>query len=109
MVYDETLATRIRTALVDTTGLEEKKMFGGVGFMLHGNMACEVLDDSLEVRVGIENYEEALMEPHVKVFDFTGKPMKGWVIVRPKGLRTEEELREWLHKGIDFTLNLPAK
>lgn len=79
MAYDEGLAHRVGEILGDLPGLVEKKMFGGVGFMLHGNMACGIHKENLIVRVGPEKYETALNSPHTRPFDITGKPMKGWV------------------------------
>lgn len=78
MAFDESLADRIRKALARKRGISEKKMFGGICFMLNGNMLVGVWKDSLIVRLGEEQGEEALLEPHVKVFDITGKPMKNW-------------------------------
>ena len=79
MAYAEGLARRIRESLSDQPDLVEKEMFGGTGFMAQGNMVCGVLNDSLIVRVGPERYPEALAQPHTKEFDFTGRPMAGWV------------------------------
>jgi hypothetical protein len=109
MAYDEGLAQRIREALDEVPGLVEKKMFGGVGFMVQGNMACGVNGSDLIVRVGPEGYEEALGRPHAKVFDLTGKPMKGWITVAPGGQETDEDLADWVQQGVDFALSLPAK
>ena len=86
MAYSEGLAKRIRDALARRTGIEEKKMFGGVGFLLHGNMLVGVWKDSLIVRLGPEEGDEALKEPHVKEFDITGRPMRNWVLVGPEGV-----------------------
>lgn len=109
MAYDEGLAQRVREALDRLPALVEKKMFGGVGFMVRGNMACGVNKDDLIVRVGGDRYEEALSEPHVRPFDLTGRPMKGWVTIRPLGYETDSDLRRWVQKGVDFALSLPAK
>lgn len=109
MAYDEKLALWIREILADLPGLQEKKMFGGVGFLLNGNMACGVNKDDLIVRVGPEAYESALTEPDTKVFDMTGRPMTGWVVVTPKGYETEEALRGWVKRGVDYALRLPQK
>ncbi len=109
MAYDEGLAHRIRELLVDQPGLVEKKMFGGIGFMLHGNMACGVNKEDLIVRVGPEQYETALTGPHVKPFDLTGRPMKGWVMVEPDGYESDEALKAWVQQGLDFALSLPPK
>ena len=109
MAYDEGLAQRIREVLDDLPALVEKKMFGGVGFMVQGNMACGVNGSNLIVRVGPERYEEALTQPHARVFDFTGRPMKGWVMVAPGGHETDETLADWVQQGVEFVLSLPAK
>jgi TfoX/Sxy family transcriptional regulator of competence genes len=109
MAYDEGLAQRIRDTLQELPGLVEKKMFGGIGYMVHGNMACGVNQDTLIVRVGPEHYEDALTHPHTKVFDMTGRPMKGWVVVAPEGIETDKELEQWVQQGVNFALSLPAK
>jgi TfoX/Sxy family transcriptional regulator of competence genes len=109
MAYDEKLALRIREVMADLPGLQEKKMFGGVGFLLNGNMACGVNKDDLIVRVGPEAYESALSEAYTSVFDMTGRPMTGWVVVTPKGYETEEALRGWVQRGVDCALRLPHK
>jgi TfoX/Sxy family transcriptional regulator of competence genes len=109
MPYDEGLAYRIREMLGNQPGLEEKKMFGGVGFMLRGNMACGVYKESLVVRLGPERNDEALARPHARPFDITGKPMKGWVMVAAEGCAEDEDLQSWVRQGVDFALTLPAK
>ena len=109
MAYDDGLAHRMRDALTVIPDIDEKKMFGGIGFLLNGNMACGVNKDDLIVRVGPEAYEAALAEPHTKVFDMTGRPMKGWVVVRPAGYESDEGLKGWVQRGVDFALTLPAK
>jgi len=109
MAFDEGLAERIRMVLGGQPGLVEKKMFGGVGFMLQGNMACGVNKDDLIVRVGPERYEEAVIRPHTKDFDMTGRPMKGWVVVTPPGYENDEDLESWVGEGVNFALSLPPK
>ncbi len=109
MAYDEGLAQRVHELLEGRTGLEEKKMFGGVGYMLKGNMACGVLNDDLIVRVGPEAGEAALAEPHTRVFDITGRAMKGWVMVSPSGYASDKALAAWVEKGVAFALSLPPK
>ena len=84
-------------------------MFGGIGFMLGGNMACGVNKESLIVRVGSENYEDALSMPHTSIFDFTGRPMTGCIMVTPEGYKTDEDLEKWLDLGVQFALSLPPK
>ena len=109
MAYDEQLATRVRSALDGLEGLCERKMFGGLAFMVHGNMACGVEGDRLMVRVGPERYEEALGKPHVTLMDFTGRPMKGFVFVAPEGTGTETALKDWVEMGVQFAQTLPPK
>jgi TfoX/Sxy family transcriptional regulator of competence genes len=109
MAYDEVLAGRIRDALGQQPGLVEKKMFGGVGFMVQGNMACGVYKDMLIVRVDPETYEETMKYPHTRPFDITGRAMKGWLMVEPSGLIGETEFKEWVEAGLKFALTLPPK
>src|SRR5213083_617753 len=109
MAYDETLAERIREGLARKKGIEEKKMFGGIGFLLNGNMLVGVWKDSLIVRLGDEQGEEALLEPHVKPFDITGKAMKGWAIVAPEGVEADDQLKGWIQRAVKFVGKMPAK
>jgi hypothetical protein len=109
MAYDEKLAGRVREALGEAPGLVEKKMFGGIGYMVLGNMACGVHGDNLIVRVGPAGYEPALAQPHARPFDLTGRAMKGWVYVDPAGCETAGDLGRWVQLGIDFALSLPPK
>jgi TfoX/Sxy family transcriptional regulator of competence genes len=109
MAYDEGLAQRIREALGEPPGLIEKKMFGGVGFMVRGNMACGVNKDDLIVRVGAKGYEEALARSHTRPFDMTGRPMKGWVMVSADGYESDDALKDWVQQGVEFALSLPPK
>jgi hypothetical protein len=109
MPFDELLSLRIRAALDPIPSLQEKKMFGGVCFLVSGNMACGVFKEDLIVRVGVENYQEALAQPHTKLFDITGKALKGWVMVEPKGCATESDLKAWIEQGLMFAQSLPAK
>lgn len=84
-------------------------MFGGVGFLLNGNMLVGVWRNSLIVRLGPEAGEEPLLEPHVREFDITGKPMKGWVMVEPEGVEDDDQLKEWIDRATRFVKTLPAK
>ena len=108
MAFDESLAARIREALA-RKNVEEKKMFGGVGFLLNGNLLVGVWKDSLFVRLGPEQAEEALLEPHVREFDITGRPMKGWVLVEPEGVEDDDQLKDWIERAVKFVRTLPAK
>jgi len=109
MPYDTLLATRIRAALGLLSHLEEKKMFGGVGFFINGNMACGVHKNDMIVRVGPQNYDRALSRPHTHVFDMTGHPMAGWVMVAPQGCASEAQLKAWIDQGVAFASSLPPK
>lgn len=109
MAYDEGLAQRMREMLIDEPDLEEKKMFGGVGFLVAGNMACGVIQRDLIVRVGREEYERALAEPHTVEFDMTGRPMRGWIVVQPDGYSADEDLVAWIERGVGFARSLPPK
>jgi|SRR5579884_2409068 len=109
MAFDETLAERIRQALARRKGIAETKMFGGIGFLLHGNMLVGVWKDSLIVRVGPDNHDDALLEPHVREFDITGRPMKGWVLVEPEGVTGDDQLQGWIQRAVKFVGKLPIK
>jgi hypothetical protein len=109
MPYDEGLAQRIREALQEHPGIVEKKMFGGLAFMSRGNMFVGVLNDVLMARVGPDGYAEALARPHVRVMDFTGRPMSGYVFVDPAGVADDAALSVWVAQCLGFCRSLPAK
>jgi hypothetical protein len=109
MAFDEKLADRIREQLGSRRGLVEKKMFGGIAFLLNGNMCCGVNGNDLIVRLAPERTDEALSRRHTRMFDLTGRPMKGWILVQPAGLKTKAALARWVHLGVDFAVTLPAK
>ena len=109
MAYDETLAERIRPSLSDHSGLSERKMFGGLAFMLSGNMCCCVTEHGLMVRVGPDAYADALAQPHAGLMDLTGRPMKGWVLVQLEGLASDAALSQWVQRGAEFAATLPPK
>lgn len=109
MAYDESLAVRIRSTLARKKGIEEKKMFGGVCFLLNGNMLVGVWKEFLIARLGPGQGDEALLEPHVRKMDITGKPMKGWVMVEPEGVEDNEQLEEWVERAVKFVKTLPRK
>jgi TfoX/Sxy family transcriptional regulator of competence genes len=108
MAYNLKLAERIRAEL-DGLPFVEKKMFGGVGFLLGGNMACGVYKDDLILRIDPAKYEKLLKKPAAKVFDITGKPMKGWLMVEPEGCKTKKQLSAWVKEGLEFALTLTPK
>jgi TfoX/Sxy family transcriptional regulator of competence genes len=109
MPYDESLALRIRKTLARRKNVVEKKMFGGVGFLISGNMCVGVWKENLVARVGLDKYEDSLAQPFVKKFDITGRAMKGWVMVEPGGIETENDLKQWVRLAAKFAGSLPAK
>lgn len=109
MAFAAALAQRVRDALAGQPGLEEKRMFGGIAFMVHSNMCCGVHKENLMVRVGPQRHSEALMRPHTREFDLTGRPMAGWVIVSPAGLGSAGALEAWVGDGLAYALSLPPK
>ena len=110
MAYDEVLAERVRDLLAAREGLTERKMFGGIGFMIGGNMACGASSGGdLIVRVDPEDYERALGEPGVREFDMTGRRMRGWILVDPGSVADDESLVGWVDAGADFASSLPPK
>ncbi|HSJ16527.1 MAG TPA: TfoX/Sxy family protein [Solirubrobacterales bacterium] len=109
MAYDEELAERVRDVLALRDDLVERRMFGGIAFLLAGNMACGALGDELIVRVGPQEYGRAQSEPHTRPFDFTGRPMKGFVVVSPQGIEADDALAAWVEAGADFAASLPPK
>ncbi len=109
MAYDEKLATRVRDLLSDRPGYSERKMFGGLCFMVNGNMSCGIIGDELMVRLAPDTYEEALSHPHVRPMDFTGRPMKGMLYVGAGGNKEDMALAEWVDRGAAFAASLPPK
>jgi TfoX/Sxy family transcriptional regulator of competence genes len=109
MAFDENLADRVRDALLPRADVSERKMFGGIAFMVAGNMAVGVIGDDLMVRLGPADAEQALQEPHTRPMDFTGRPMKGVVYVEPAGTEAEDALASWVDAGADFAASLPPK
>ena len=109
MAYDEALAERVLDLLVDQQALTERRMFGGVAFMLRGNMGVGVTGDDLMVRVGPDAHEQTLAHPDAREMDFTGRPMRGFVFVQSEGLAEDDELEAWVRRGVDFALSLPPK
>ena len=109
MPYDEGLAQRIRELFEDRSDVTEKKMFGGVAFLLGGNMCAGVVRDELMVRVGPDAYEKLLGEPHAREMDFTGRAMRGMIYVGVDGFAEDEDLEAWVAHGLAFARSLPEK
>lgn len=109
MAYNEDLAYRIRGVLGLQDGVTERKMFGGLAFMVKGHMCCGVIGDELMVRVGPEMFEDALAMPHARVMDFTGKPSRTTVYVDKEGIADDGELAAWVGRGLAFVSTLPSK
>lgn len=109
MAFDEELADRMREVLSARPEVDERKMFGGLAFMVNGNMACGIVGDELMVRVGSDNYEDALAQPYAREMTFTGKAMKGMVYVAPEGFASRGDLTAWIRRGTDFAGGLPPK
>ena len=109
MAADEQLAERVRAALNAVDGVQEKRMFGGLSFLVNGNMAVGVHDSDLIVRLPPEQTDEALAEADVRIFDMTGRPMTGWILVAPGATATEDGLGAWVTRGVDFAETLPPK
>lgn len=117
MLYNEKLAERIRAQFGEVPFVE-KKMFGGVGFLGHGNtpalapgasVACGIYKEDMIVRVGPDNHEKFLKKKHTKVFDITGRAMKGWLMVEPDGCKTAKQVSNWVKEGVEFPLTLQPK
>jgi TfoX/Sxy family transcriptional regulator of competence genes len=108
MAYDEDLADRVRVVLPAAGEVTERKMFGGLAFMLGGHMFCGIVKDDLMVRLGPDAADRALDEPHVRPMDFTGRPMKGMVYIEPAGL-AGPALRRWVDAAADYARSLPPK
>jgi TfoX/Sxy family transcriptional regulator of competence genes len=109
MAFDQQLAARVRAHLAKRSGVAERKMFGGITFLLQGNMCCGIHREALIARLGPEEAEKALREPHTRVFDLTGRPMKAWVLVDPQGLTTDAELAGWVDRAAAYAGSLPPK
>ncbi|MDH5638839.1 MAG: TfoX/Sxy family protein [Nitrospinota bacterium] len=109
MAYDEKLAEKVRTALLGLNGMSEKKMFGGLCFLMNGNMVAGVAGERLMVRVGVNNHERAMKQKHATPMDFTGRPMRGMIFVAAKGTKRSDTLAKWLKMGLDHVRTLPKK
>jgi TfoX/Sxy family transcriptional regulator of competence genes len=110
MAYDEGLAQRIRTLLDSRSDVEDKRMFGGIAFLISGNMACGVSGEDLMVRVDREDSDALIeSEPGARRFDMTGRPMKGWLLVAPDATADDGDLERWVRRGEEFAASLPPK
>ena len=109
MAYSEKLAERVRKVLAEVDGLSERKMFGGICFMINGNMCCGVAKNELMLRLGSERTQRMLKEPHTRKMDFTGRVMKSMLFVRPEGIKTTSGLMKWVNRAVDFASELPPK
>jgi len=106
---DDSIAARVRQVLAGRSDVRERKMFGGLAFMVAGNMCCGVTNDMLMARVGPVRYAELLERPHAREMNFTGRPLKGFVFVDRDGIRTEAEIEDWVHICLQFVGTLSAK
>lgn len=109
MAYDERLADDIRARIGSHSGLTEKPMFGGIAFMVHGNMAVGVSGNELMVRVGKDAHEKAVSRPGARIFDLSARPMRGWIVVSPEGFPTDTDLNNWIQQGVAYAESLPPK
>ena len=108
MAFDEKLAERLRPLFQGKYKVTEKKMFGGLAFMVNGHMCCGIVATDLVVRTGPDAFEQAL-RPHTRPMDFTGRPMKGFVYVASAGYHSDRDLKSWTKIGLDFVLSQPMK
>jgi TfoX/Sxy family transcriptional regulator of competence genes len=109
MAYDEGLAERVRLILEDQGRVTEKKMFGGLAFMVRGHMTVGIVKDDLMVRVGADTYDTVVRERGARPMDFTGRPMKGFVFVAAGAIESDTDLQRWVQRGVDFAASLPPK
>jgi TfoX N-terminal domain len=109
VAYSEELADRIREAIDGRPGVTERKMFGGIAWMVNGNMACGIIGEDLMVRLDRDDAEAALAEQHVGPMDFTGRPMRGFIVVEAEGVEADAALGRWVDAGADFADSLPSK
>ncbi len=109
MAYDEALADRVRVVLSDEFGVTEQKMFGGLAFMLRGNMCCGIVDEDLMLRLGPDRGPEAISGDGLDVMDFTGRPMKAFALAKPAAVADDADLRRWVAEAVAFAGSLPEK
>jgi TfoX/Sxy family transcriptional regulator of competence genes len=108
MAYDETLAARVRSLLAGTDYVVEKKMFGGLAFLVRGNMSLGIHESELIVRIDAAQTVEALKRPGTRIFDLSGRPMKGWLLVSSKAVVEKKSLSQWVDRAVAFAISLPA-
>jgi TfoX/Sxy family transcriptional regulator of competence genes len=109
VAYSEELADRIREVIEVRPGVTERKMFGGIAWMVNGNMACGIIGEDLMVRLDREDAEAAQAEAHVGPMEFTGRPMRGFITVEAEGIEVDADLGRWVDAGADFAESLPSK
>lgn len=109
MAFDEGVAQRVREMMTDVSSVTEKKMFGGIAFMVNGNMCVGIVKDQLMLRVAPDQYEALLKKDFVSEMGFTGKPMRGFIYVQPEGFTEDNELKQWVEKALSFVFTLPPK
>jgi TfoX/Sxy family transcriptional regulator of competence genes len=109
MAFDEALAERVRALIAGAKDVAEKRMFGGVAFLVRGNMSVGLHGSELIVRIDPDETDQALKQPGVRLFDITGRPMKGWLLVSAAAIRTKPALEKWVTRGVEYARSLPAK
>ena len=110
MAYDEGIAQRVRELLDELAiAYDEKKMFGGLAFMVRGNMSVGIVNSQLMCRVGADAYADALAQPHVREMDFTGKPLQGFVYISERGIEDDQQLKQWIDRSLEYVSSLPVK
>jgi TfoX-like protein len=109
MAFDEKLAGSVRKQLGGRAGLTEKKMFGGLAFLINGNMSVGIHGGELIVRIAPETTDAALKEPGARLFDITGRPMRGWLLVGGPGIKDSKSLAKWVGRGVEYAASLPKK
>jgi TfoX/Sxy family transcriptional regulator of competence genes len=109
MAFDESLAKRVRRLLRGDYAVKEKRMFGGLAFLVNGHMCCGIVSSDLVVRTGADAQAEALSQPHARPMNFTGRPMRGFVYIGPPGCQSAPQLGAWIQRGLRFVLSLPPR
>jgi hypothetical protein len=109
MVYDEGLVERLREIFEDRRDVKEKKMFGGIAFMVRGHMCVGIVGETLMARIGPDEYDKALKKKHVREMDVTGRPMKGFIYIDPAGFESDKDLQYWVTLSETYAKSLPPK